>query len=213
MPRGIRTELEVGAVYGKLRVLGFSHSDGALWWRFLCEECGSETVLRGAAVTGGHYKSCGCWRGATHGMVRSPTFRSWSHMRQRCMNPSDKGFPKYGGRGIQVCDRWQESFENFLADMGAKPPGHTLDRIDNDGDYTPDNCRWATPRQQANNTRRNRLLAIDGEVKTAAQWARVSGVTSGAIRARLKSGWPIRDAVFTPTRKHRLAHVQASRKS
>lgn len=127
---------------------------------------------------------------------RFPEYKVWAGMRQRCNNPNAHGYHNYGGRGIKCCARW-ETFWNFYDDMGPRPSKHyTLDRIDNDGDYTPENCRWATWRQQHNNRRDNVILTIDGVEKTMAQWARESGRIAEVIYQRLNRGWSPRDAVF-----------------
>ena len=114
----------------------------------------------------------------THGKSYPPSrvYWSWKSMKARCYNPNRTHYRHYGGRGIKVCDRWLESFENFYEDMGDCPPGLSIDRIDNDGDYTPENCRWATSMEQTNNTSRNRRVTVDGETMTITQWARRLGV-------------------------------------
>ncbi len=123
----------------------------------------------------------------------------WQAMIQRCSNPSVKRYPRYGGRGIEVCAEWRRSFQSFLKDMGRRPSKkHSLDRIDNDGNYEPSNCRWATTKTQANNTSWNRVLTIDGTSMTIAEWAYFRSMKSNTIVCRLRRGWPAERAVSEP---------------
>ena len=158
---GRRLELE-GRVFGRLTVVAVDGRDqwGKLRWSCLCECGGKKIALRGDLVSG-HTQSCGCLQKArtvgantVHGLARRatqhPLYNTWEKMRQRCNNPNSGDFKNYGGRGISVCSRW-DWFPNFLADMGDRPESYTLDRIDPDGDYTPENCRWATALQQRHN--------------------------------------------------------------
>lgn len=143
----------------------------------------------------------------THGNTRhghsrrgaaSPTYAAWASMFRRCYLPSQESYHLYGGRGIAVCDRWR-TFENFMADMGEKPAGTSLDRIDSDGSYTPENCRWATPSQQAVNRRGTRLIEHNGQRKAAAEWAQLTGIPSSAIRTRIdRLGWDVARALSEP---------------
>jgi hypothetical protein len=126
-------------------------------------------------------------KNTVHGKSYDRVHKIWDGMLQRCTNPKQKGFHRYGGRGITVCDRWR-SFENFLADMGEPPQGTSLDRINNDGNYEPSNCRWATAEEQANNRRNNRILTMDGRSLTVSQWSRLLKIGEGGIRHRLRSG-------------------------
>ncbi len=145
-------------------------------WRCRCD-CGKETVVAGSPLRLGRTRSCGCQGGHGHtkGGVLSPTYGNWRSMRNRCSLPSHPHFADYGGRGITVCERWR-AFENFLADMGARPAGKTLDRYPNrDGNYEPSNCRWATMTEQLNNRRSVRILEINGERHSVAEWARRRG--------------------------------------
>lgn len=119
-----------------------------------------------------------------------PLFNIWGQMRRRCHRPADKAYPNYGGRGITVCDRWRNSFDAFAADMGPRPPGHTIDRINNDAGYSPENCRWITRAQQNRNTRMNRPLTIGGVSRLAHEWSEISGIPQKTILRRARTGWP-----------------------
>lgn len=124
----------------------------------------------------------------THGYSRTPTYRTWSAMRKRCLTITDMEYSAYGGRGISICESWTR-FENFLADMGEKPLGKSLDRIDNNGNYEPMNCRWATPRQQSNNTRWNKYIEFNGQRKTISAWSLELGIPTQTISERLRHGY------------------------
>lgn len=126
-----------------------------------------------------------------------PNFASWSGMIQRCSDPKCYGYPYYGARGVKVCYRWR-NFWNFVRDMGMKPEGATLERIDTNGDYTPENCKWATWTEQQNNKRNNRRLTHDGRTQTIAQWARELGLKQGMIVDRLRLGWSTEKTLATP---------------
>lgn len=167
--------------------------------RWLCRcDCGTERVVPGVTLRGDRTHSCGCLkseqnvaRSTKHGHSNtretSSTYYSWAAMLQRCGNKKHKDYPRYGGRGIRVCERWLK-FVNFLADMGEKPVGHTIERKDNDGDYEPGNCRWATSVAQANNKSNNRVLQYDGERRTLSQWARKLRISPSSLADRLKQG-------------------------
>lgn len=133
-----------------------------------------------------------------HGYFGTPTYNSWAAMRQRCEYPSHIEYKRYGARGIKVCERWHK-FENFLADMGERPEGTTIDRKESDGDYTPDNCRWATKLVQANNSRSNHYLEFNGKIQTLSDWAREYGHLNGQVIAkRLRRGWSVEMAITAP---------------
>lgn len=141
-----------GDKFGKLtavEIAGRSKCRRVLW-KCRCD-CGGETVVMASNLKNGNSRTCGCSR-ITHGATDTPTYRSWHSMIHRCSSPYTNGYENYGGRGIKVCPEWSD-FEQFLADMGERPAGKTLDRIDPDGDYEPSNCRWATPVEQAANKR------------------------------------------------------------
>jgi len=139
----------------------------------------------------------------THGRGGTPEYILWAGMKDRCQNAHGRHFPGWGGRGIKVCERWHK-FENFFADMGPRPSTkHSLDRIDNDGNYEPGNCRWATWTEQASNRRNNDMVQFRGETRTLNEWSRVLGIGQGTLWHRLyTSKWSVDEALGTPTRKH-----------
>lgn len=129
----------------------------------------------------------------------TPEYSCWLQLRARCYNANHKMYSHYGGRGIKVCDRWLESFENFYADMGNRPSNkHSLDRTDNNIGYSPENCRWATMTEQMNNTRQNRIITIDGVSLNVTQWAKKVGLNNNTIFTRLRLGYSEYDSIMTP---------------
>lgn len=214
MPAGKQLE---GQTYGRLTVIRRAGSKaGRVTWACMCE-CGTTVEVVSNALTSGHTKSCGCWRDQRnrsaplkHGHARrgtpfTPTYRTWQSMMSRCYNKKLKSFKDYGGRGIKVCDGWH-LFENFLAYMGERPKGMTLDRIDNSKGYTPDNCRWATKVTQARNTRANRIVDFNGKQMTQAEFAERIGVSQSTVSRRLRIGWtPEQVATIPPHPGNRIA--------
>ena len=142
--------------------------------------------------------SCGCLnpKNSSHKMTKTSTYKTWHSMRSRCLNKKHKRYNSYGGRGITICDRW-EKFENFLEDMGNKPDGLSLDRINNDGNYCKDNCKWSTDKEQCRNRRNNVYLMIDGITQTMAEWEKCEGAfCRNTIYYRFTKGWSHKEAVF-----------------
>lgn len=136
--------------------------------------------------------------------INSPEYGVWFSMIKRCHDPNHKAYKDYGGRGIIVCERWLgfDGFDNYIQDMGTKPSkDYSVDRIDNDGPYSPENCRWATRKEQARNRRSNRLLLINGSQKSVAEWADVAGISQRTVRDRLDAGWAPELAVFSSVRE------------
>jgi len=181
--------------------MGRSISGGFAMFAFLCN-CGVTRITRGARQYG--IVSCGDCKGSqmaaglarsTHGQSSSPYYKAWHGMIQRCVNPNHTKFKRYGGRGITVCDSWMK-FENFAADMGEKPTGMSLGRINNDGNYEPGNCRWETPRQQLNNFSRNVVLTVHGITDTFANHCRKFGVVYWRAMYQRHKGVPPEE-IFT----------------
>ncbi len=166
-----------------------------LFWTCLCV-CGKKVVVSASALVGGGTRSCGClykdsplhYTGKTHGLSKTRSYRAWTAMRQRCTDSASPGFKNYGGRGIRICPSW-ESFLRFRSDMGECPPGLSLDRVDNNGDYKPSNCRWATRKQQNENRRNNVFLSVFGRTQTMSCWAKEFSVSPSLLSNRLKRGF------------------------
>lgn len=196
-----------GAKFGRLHVLRQEKDritkagNKRTRWACLCE-CGQSVVVDIAKLRNGHTQSCGCLHreraGAsmrTHGQRHTRAYNSWAGMKDRCLNVNSHKYHLYGARGISVDDRWRHSFEDFLADMGQPPLGHTLERNNPNGPYSKDNCRWATPLEQANNLRTVRRLTHSGVTQTITQWATQFGVKRDIIKLRLKRGWTFDEVV------------------
>lgn len=181
-------------------------------------DCGNEKTIRALSLKTGATVSCGCYRlevaakaigerSVKHGHSRQgnrrPEYGVWLTMRNRCSNPKVEKYPLYGGRGIKVCNRWlgEDGYANFIADMGPRPKGCSIERDDPNGDYEPQNCRWASPKEQANNTRRNHVIEWKGESLTVAQWSERIGIAGTTILFRLKKGWTVEEALTRPLRK------------
>lgn len=184
--------------------------------RVLCRcDCGQETTLRANSLRPGGTLSCGCLAreisielgrrlNITHGKSLMPEFNIWKAMRERCRRENGPAFQHYGGRGITVCERWERSFEAFLADMGKRPtPKHSIERRDNDAPYSPENCVWASQAEQCRNTRRNNRLTLNGETLCLTDWAQRLGTVPQTIQGRLLRGWPIERALTEPVRPRR----------
>lgn len=198
----VRDDLS-GRKFGRLTVVRFDSVRNKSHSMWLCDcDCGKTAIVSKVHLVSGRQKSCGCLRReasrirkSTHGMYNSPTYNSWANMIQRCTNKNSHKYPDYGGRGITFDSSWIR-FESFLEDMGERPNGTTLDRRDNDGNYEPSNCRWATIDQQANNKRNNRIIEYQGESLTMAQWAKKLGINYGTLQTRIdRCGWSVEDAL------------------
>lgn len=187
-----------GQRFGSLAVVSRAESDSRRERRWVCIcDCGTTSVVPSSSLRLGRTKSCGCGKGKTiHGYARdsipSREYRTWQSMKQRCLNQRCREYKYYGGRGITICDRWLH-FENFLADMAPRPQGTDLDRVDNDGNYEPGNCRWASRTTQMLNTRRNFLVTFCGETMPLSVAAARAGIARNTIQNRMKRGWPESD--------------------
>src|SRR3990167_4646522 len=204
-----RIPVAPGQPFGRLTVIARVENRGKNWY-WLCRcSCGNEKAISQTNLWSGDIQSCGCLRRelpkarcTTHGKTRTPEYRVWQMMLNRCLNQDATDFSRYGGRGITVCERWLK-FANFFADMGERPSSkHSIDRFpDNNGQYAPENARWATGIQQRNNTRVNRRLEHDGLSLTIAEWSRRLGISQRTIWKRLSDGWSVERALTAPVRK------------
>lgn len=177
----------------------------ATMWRCKCS-CGREVEMHAKSLWRGT-KSCGCRRGqfiteakTKHGGAGTPEFKIWVGMRNRCNNPNNQAFRHYGGRGIKVCERWND-FSSFLEDMGKRPRGACIERLNNDADYSPENCAWSTDRKfQSRNRRGLRQITINGVTRCKSEWAEINGLKEITVDKRIKKGWPEEIAVTKPAR-------------
>ena len=194
-----------GLRFGRLRVIRYAGRTGEKRissWFCKCD-CGNDAIVLATRLQTGTTMSCGCyhrerWATArkTHGKSKTSTYQSWCNMKERCENPCAKSYAYYGGRGIQVCTKWAESFDAFLADMGLRPQGrYEIDRIDNEGNYEAGNCRWVKRIQNARNKRSNRKVTFEGRTLCIAEWAEVTGLPRYVIEKRLRVGWSVRDTL------------------
>ena len=193
----------IGMVFGSLCVIEFAHIyNGHSYWLCACD-CGKHTVVKGSHLRSGHTISCGCKRGnIAHRESKTRLYRIWNGMRERCTNPNSPQFERYGARGIQVCPEWREyaTFRDWAMENGYAD-NLSIDRIDNNSGYYPENCRWATAREQANNTRKTRLIELNGEIHSVTEWARKLGINQSTLSMRLnKYGWSAEKALTTEVR-------------
>lgn len=198
--------IEIGECFGRWTVIGEAeptyNQRGHRIRQLLCRcDCGNFGVKRPGSLRYGSSKSCGCLQreitkaratthGATVGYRLHPLYQSWLQIRSRCRNPKNSRYAYYGGRGIDICDRWFGDFQAFVADMGPRPtPSHSVDRIDNNKGYQPSNCRWADKTTQARNTRKNRIIRVRGQDYVLAELIEKTGLAEWIIRDRLARGW------------------------
>lgn len=224
---------EPGTRYGRLTILRHDPVKAGQSWRVICAcDCGAEHTALISNIRGGLTRSCGCLaleltseRTRTHGLTGTPIWRTWASMRARCECETATHFDRYGGRGITVCARWRDSVAAFAGDMGSRPNGRSIDRIDNDGGYwcgkaeCPEcgplgrapNCRWATDLEQARNTSRTVRVEVDGQLVSTAELRIKHGITRQAFESRVRSGWTPLRAATTPPNPRRVEGGRAGR--
>ena len=200
-----------GKTFGKLTVQGVgprkkTGNRTRMTWICQCS-CGNTAIIIGDGLKHRGVRSCGCLKkdnllqgrtihGAANRGLCTPEYRSWNHMKQRCQNRNAGGWHHYGGRGIAVCERWKYSFANFLEDMGPRPPGTSLDRIDNNGGYSKANCRWATIKTQLRNTRKNKIITTSAGSYCVAEWAERTGIPVKTLMERVNAKWSPEDCLY-----------------
>jgi hypothetical protein len=207
LPAGQKRSVDrIGERHGRLVIVELTGRAGHLRARCACD-CGAEHTAFLNNILQGFTASCGCLKREvahtaprTHGLSRASEYGIWQGMRARCEDSTLDAWDRYGGRGITVCARWSESFESFIADMGMRPtPGHSIDRIDNDGNYEPGNCRWATKTEQARNSSHVVRIVVDGVERPAVEIYQPLGISRACFHARVSNGWDPVVAATTPT--------------
>ena len=202
---GTRIDL-TGQRFGRLVVEKYAYTNNCLAvWLCLCD-CGNRTKVLAKSLRSGNTKSCGCFRkevqksvNTTHGMTRTPLYNSWRGMKERCEKPNHQEYHRYGGRGISFCPEWSDfnTFKEWALSNGYRK-GLMIDRIDNNGNYSPDNCKWSDWLEQANNKINNHFIDYNGQIKTLAEWARFFNMPYSMLRSRIYDGWSIERAFNTP---------------
>lgn len=205
-----------GRKFGRLTAIEFSHKErNRIYWKCRCD-CGNEVTIRSDGLKTGHANSCGCYNkevlrnakwNETHGKSKSKIYEIWCNMKNRCYSPNTDEYQNYGSRGIMICSEWlgEHGAENFIKwalengyDENIEFGKRTIDRIDVNGDYCPENCKWPTMKEQGNNKRNNRYITHNGETKTLTQWCEYYKLPYHTIKARIYRGWDIEDAFFIP---------------
>lgn len=199
-----------GKRFGKLVVLGISHriKKYKIFWLCKCD-CGNVKAMVGVSLKSGIYKSCGCARYPKRKYPRDSFYTKWMSMRNRCNNPNNTHYKRYGGRGIKVCERWND-YNVFHEDMvPSYKKSLTLERINNDGNYEPSNCKWATTKEQARNTSRNAFYTIGGITKCFTEWCLGFSMNQTTVRARIKRGMTIEEALTAPVGSPSISYEEA----
>lgn len=200
-----------GQTFGRLTVVSRAENSNGGKARWLCKcECGNDCIVHASALRSGNTKSCGCLRAeishdrvVTHGMSRTSLFHVWRAMKDRCLNPNNRSYKNYGGKGVRVCDEWLDSTTFFdWARSSGYEDGLTIERIDVNGDYCPENCKWIPFAEQARNKTNNLMIEIDGVSKCLAQWCDEYDMSYFMVSQRIrKLGWEPKKALTTPPRK------------
>lgn len=216
MPKKVRIDM-TGQRYGSLIAVEYVGSrSGHALWKCICD-CGNEVIVQACHLRSGHTQSCGCLHdmmagnlNKTHGKRKTRLYRIWLNMKNRCGNPLDACYKHYGCRGITVCDEWKNDFQAFYdwAMANGYKEDLSIDRIDVNGNYEPNNCRWATTKEQANNKRTNRCIEAYGEKHTIKEWAEILNINYCTLYSRFKMGWDAERALQPSSKERRCKNVQ-----
>ncbi len=201
LPKGTRFVDMTGIHIGRVLVISYAGKRNCIvYWNCRCD-CGTEFITLGSSLRTGNTSSCGCYKTefhSSHGKCDIPEYGAWAQIKARCIG--DACPMRYKDRGIKICDRWRDSFENFFEDMGERPsPSHSIDRINNDGDYEPGNCRWATKKEQGRNRSNTTIVDYMDERRSLMDWCDILELSFPAMRYRiLQRGWSAKKAFETP---------------
>ena len=198
--------MDIKAKYGRWNTSNITSVINGETSVFCTCDCGTEKYVNRYNLTHSISTCCGCIRrenmakrNKSHGLSRTTEYSSWLSMKQRCNSSSNKSYHNYGGRGIKVCDEWNNSFESFISDMGNKPTvKHTIERVDNNKGYSPDNCIWDTRYSQARNNRGNRMITYNGKTMCMTDWEKSLNMKAGTFKTRIYKGWSIERAITQP---------------